>query len=280
MNSISIGWKRQAEDRVNFGTKNEHADHRSVRKVVPKKQQKTVKTVETTRRGPILPIKRFSNSRSYATLSANTSATDVSVYRHRRLCSVRAAVMTFIIVVIIILLTAICLGIVFGVLKSQNSSGDDSSSSNLNSLSTPSAVSYTSSISVGNQIGLPCSGYTEINDPTRSSSYTANILSCDNGPLFNTTNGGSWIRFVGSGGTTLALSPPDINRCGAYLPIWYNNTLSIPPNTVINDIACVLGYTDTCLAAIAISVVLCSSGNYYVFFLPPTSFCSSRYCTQ
>ncbi|CAF1083845.1 unnamed protein product [Adineta ricciae] len=278
MDSISIGWKRQAADRINFGTKNEHADHRSVRKVLPKKQQQTIKAVETTRRGPILPIKRFSNSHSYATLSANTSATDVHVYHHRRLCSVRAAIMTFIIVVIIILMTAICLGIVFGVLKSQNSSGNDGS--NLNSLSTPAGASYTSSISIGNQIGLPCSGYTEINDPTRNSSNAANILRCDNGPLFNTTNGGSWIRFVGTGGTKLALSAPNINHCGAFLPIWYNNTLSIPANTVVNDIACVVNYVDTCSVVIDISVVLCSPGSYYVFFLPAIPFCSARYCTE
>ena len=43
--------------------------------------------------------------------------------------------------------------------------------------------------------------------------------------VFNASNGGSWIRFVGSGGTIIPLTSPGMYHCGGYLSGWYNGTL-------------------------------------------------------
>ncbi|CAF0975990.1 unnamed protein product [Rotaria sp. Silwood1] len=72
----------------------------------------------------------------------------------------------------------------------------------------------------------PCSSYTVVNDPLRSIATSGIGGSCDNGPLFNTSIGGRWIRFIGTGGTTIPLTPPGIYHCGAFLAGWYNGTSS------------------------------------------------------
>ncbi|CAF1260983.1 unnamed protein product [Rotaria sordida] len=62
--------------------------------------------------------------------------------------------------------------------------------------------------------------------------------SCDNGPLFNTSIGGRWIRFMGTGGTIIPMASPGTNHCGAYLAGWSNGTLpSIIGTIVSGDIA-------------------------------------------
>ncbi|UJR15602.1 hypothetical protein I4U23_002538 [Adineta vaga] len=278
MSSISIGWKKQTANEVSVLSQKEHPDNRSVRKVAPIKQKGNSKKIETIQKEPSIWKKRLSEGRSYITLSANSTMTDVQSYHDRRLCSVRAGITTFIIIVTLILITAIALGIVFGVLKSQNSSG--TGSDNQNSVTIASTGSLTSSISIGSQSGSACSTYTEINDPTRAYTYISSVSNCDNGPIFNATSGGAWIRFVGAGGNVLTQSPPGTSHCGAFIPIWYNASLPTSPNTITSGTVCGETYASTCGIVIDISVILCSSGSsYYVFLLPPLPICSARYCT-
>ncbi len=147
------------------------------------------------------------------------------------------------------------------------------------SVSTILPVLLTSSISIGNQIGLPCSGYTTIDDPTRNATQVGSSSACDNGQPFNTTNGGAWIRFVGTGGTTIPLSSPGVDHCGAFLSSWYNDTLPITMNVTTNGTVCFETYADVCGYSVDVSVVYCP-GNYYVYFLPPVGICNARYCTD
>jgi hypothetical protein len=147
------------------------------------------------------------------------------------------------------------------------------------SSSTISSGLLTSSISIGSQTGSPCSGYTQINDPTRNFNYTASSSPCDDGPLFNTSDDGAWIRFVGSGGTTIPLSSPGLYHCGAFLSSWYNNTLPTTMNVTTNGTVCFETYAGLCGFSVDVSIVYCP-GNYYVYFLPPLNVCNARYCTN
>ncbi|CAF3585967.1 unnamed protein product [Rotaria sp. Silwood1] len=123
----------------------------------------------------------------------------------------------------------------------------------------------------------PCSSYTVVNDPLRSIATSGIGGSCDNGPLFNTSIGGRWIRFIGTGGTTIPLTPPGIYHCGAFLAGWYNGTSSSIVGTIVRGNACFDGPSYTCVFWSSIAVVYCNS--FYVYFLPPLSMCNARYCT-
>jgi hypothetical protein len=124
----------------------------------------------------------------------------------------------------------------------------------------------------------PCSSYTVVNDPLRNVATSGIGGTCDNGPLFNTSIGGRWIRFVGIGGTTMPLTSPGRNHCGAFLSGWFNGTLPSTIGTIVSaDICFELNYIPSCELYDSASVVNCSS--FYVYFLPPVIICNSRYCT-
>jgi hypothetical protein len=137
-------------------------------------------------------------------------------------------------------------------------------------------------VSIGSQSGPPCSSYTTINDPRRSVTYAGYYVGCDNGPLFNGSNDGARIRFVGTGGTTIPTTSPGYSHCGAYISGWFNDTLPLVTNVLTNGTGCFDSQTHTCIARNLISVILCPSSlaNYYVYFLRPAIGCSAGYCTN
>ncbi len=145
------------------------------------------------------------------------------------------------------------------------------------SVSTISPTVVVSSVSIGSQIGAPCTSYTTINDPTRNAAGTGIYSTCDNGPLFNTSNGGSWIRFEGTGGTTIPLTSPGMYHCGGFLSGWYNDTLPTTVGTVVDGFVCFEINGHSCPFFMDVSVVNCS--GFYVYFLPPIIVCNARYCT-
>lgn len=219
----------------------------------------------------------------------------------KSICSARATAITFIIIVSIILAVAIAVGVIFSTITTgqQNSTTNANQSSGLyisflrirkiklfvilvliSTISpTASTTVFTSSISIGSQSGPPCSSYTTINDPSRSVLQTGLYGTCDKGPLFNTSNNGSWIRFIGSGGSIMASSPPGANRCGGYVTVWFNGTLPTTQGTMANGSICYsieLGYV---LVSRDSNVVYCI-GGYYIYFLPPVFICNARYCTM
>lgn len=145
-------------------------------------------------------------------------------------------------------------------------------------VATASTNVLTSSVSIGSQSGSACSGYTTINDPSRNSSLRGSSSSCDNGQLFNSSNGRAWIRFVGTGGTIIAPSPPGTGRCGAYLTAWYNTTLPTTVGATVNGTICIETHAEMCASPIDTPVVYCL-GNFYVYHLSPLRLCNARYCT-
>jgi hypothetical protein len=134
-----------------------------------------------------------------------------------------------------------------------------------------------SSISVGSQSGAPCTSYTTINDPSRNVAQSGLYGSCDVGPLFNASNGGSWIRFVGPGGTIISLAPPNVTRCGGYLTGWFDGTLPTTLGSTINASVYFSNPLTIFPFCVTVSVTQCS--GFYVYFLPPAPACNGRYCT-
>ena len=127
----------------------------------------------------------------------------------------------------------------------------------------------------------PCQSHTVIDDPTRSISNGGIGGICDNGPFFNTSLGGRWIRFVGKGGTRIPTSPVGIMHCGAFVGMWMNTSLPMTIGTSINVTACWFMYSrHFCFGfseSTRCSIMNC--GDFYVYFLAPIGMCNGRYCT-
>ncbi|CAF3047668.1 unnamed protein product [Rotaria sp. Silwood2] len=140
-----------------------------------------------------------------------------------------------------------------------------------------STTTLVSSISIGNQSGPPCSSYTTINDPSRNVAQPFSYGFWDNGTPFNTSNDGSWIRFIDTGGTTIPLTSPTINRCGAYIGGWFNGTLPTTVGIVVNGTVYFGIHSNPTAFCVSMSVINCS--GFYVYFLPSTPVYSLRYCT-
>ncbi|CAF3623185.1 unnamed protein product [Rotaria sp. Silwood1] len=167
----------------------------------------------------------------YTSRSTNSLTAELVETDDKQICSSRSKIITIIIVMIIILTVAVVVGVIVGVSKSQQSIVETTTIDNQTSLSTTTSVS---SISIGNQSGPPCSSYTTIDDPSRNIAQSSLFGSCDNGSPFNASNDGSWIRFIGTGGTIIPLAAPAQGHCGAYVGGWFNGTLPTTVGTVAN----------------------------------------------
>lgn len=123
----------------------------------------------------------------------------------------------------------------------------------------------------------PCLSHTVVNDPSRNVNTGGMGGACDDGPLFNTSIGGRWIRFVGNGGTMIPSNSPGMQHCSAFLAGWSNITLPSIIETLANGIGCFETLASICGYERDIKIVNC--GTFYVYFLVPLSFCNARYCT-
>ncbi|CAF1244574.1 unnamed protein product [Rotaria magnacalcarata] len=141
------------------------------------------------------------------------------------------------------------------------------------------ASNSTSSSSSGSSgtLSAACSAYTTIDDPTRSISASGYALGCDNTAPFSNQSIGVWIRFIGTGGSTLPLSSPGMNLCGSTGTGWYAGTMPSSTGQITNGTACFTWYSGVCRASVSIRVANCDS--FYIYFLPPAPICMARYCT-
>lgn len=123
----------------------------------------------------------------------------------------------------------------------------------------------------------PCLSHAVVNDPSRNVGTSGIGGACDNGPLFDTSIGGRWIRFIGNGGTMIPSISPGIQHCSAYLAGWANVTLPSIIGTLANGTGCFETRPSICGFQIPIKIVNC--GTFYVYFLAPVPVCNGRYCT-
>ncbi|CAF1601975.1 unnamed protein product [Adineta ricciae] len=122
-----------------------------------------------------------------------------------------------------------------------------------------------------------CSNYTPVDDPTRSINALGYALGCDNTAPFANQSTPAWIRFIGTGGTTLPLQTPGMNICGSEGTGWYYGTMPSVTGEVVNGTACFSWYTSICRFSVSITVANC--GSFYIYRLPPAPACMMRYCT-
>ncbi|CAF0863085.1 unnamed protein product [Rotaria sordida] len=137
--------------------------------------------------------------------------------------------------------------------------------------------STTSSSSSSGSLPSSCSSYTTIDDPTRSISAAGYALGCDNTSPFINRTFPVWIRFIGTGGSTLPLQTPGMNLCGSEGTGWYDGTMPSSTGAIVNGTACFTWYNSVCRFSSSISVANCDS--YYIYLLPPAPACMMRYCT-
>ncbi|CAF1031671.1 unnamed protein product [Adineta steineri] len=121
-----------------------------------------------------------------------------------------------------------------------------------------------------------CSSYTTLNDPTRGVTAPGYALGCDNTAPFLNRTAPVWIRFMGTGGTTLPLTPPGLNLCGSTGTGWYAGAMP-SSGAMVNGTVCFNWDTAVCRYSSFISVVNC--GSFYIYNLPPAPACMMRYCT-
>jgi len=148
-------------------------------------------------------------------------------------------------------------------------SGTNSTSSN----------SLSSSSSSSGSGGWPsgCSAYTTLDDPTRNVYAAGYALGCDSTAPFTNRTNPVWIRFTGTGGTTLPLTTPGMNLCGSEGTGWYDGSMPSSSGTIVNGTVCFTWYTSVCQYSQSISVANC--GSFYIYLLPPAPACMMRYCT-
>ena len=146
------------------------------------------------------------------------------------------------------------------------------------SASTTFASLVTSNVFIGSQSGPPCTSYTSIDDPTRNVAYTGQSYGCDDGFIFNASNHGAWIRFVGSSGDIIAQTPVQRHKCSAYSQISFSGTLPTTLGTSSNGTICFSNEISSCFINYTTEVNYCI-GGFYIYFLQPSSICSARYCT-
>lgn len=123
--------------------------------------------------------------------------------------------------------------------------------------------------------GDPCHSYEAINNPYRSTKHKWNSgepVICD----YNRPSG--WYRFTSNVGGQIPTSKPEPYHCGTVAPIWMRGTLPTSRGQIISTTACVNMYNmlNGCFRTHQISVKHC--GEYFVYFLVPTSGCAIAYC--
>ena len=101
-------------------------------------------------------------------------------------------------------------------------------------------------------------------------------LGCDNTPPFNQSNP-VWIRFIGTGGSTLPLTTPGLNICGSQGTGWYDGDMPSSSGEIVNGTACFTWTGSVCRYSVSMSVANCAS--FYIYLLPPPPACMMRYCT-
>ncbi|CAF0795346.1 unnamed protein product [Rotaria sordida] len=296
MDSIKIEWQKKSANEVHILPNRQYFKKQSIHNLDSQEIKPKKKKVRFNFRTPSGKEQAFENTENshsridrtqkssfvdydYTSSSTRIFTSEFLETDGKKNCSTRSKIITIIILIFIILTIAIVVGVVVGVTKSQQNTSEATTIKNGTtfSVSTTTTTALVSSISIGNQSGPPCSSYTTINDPSRNVAQVSLYGPCDTGSPFNTSNGGSWIRFIGTGGTTLSLVEPTTSQCGGYSGGWINGTLPTTVGTVANATVCFRINKVSCLVIVYVSVINC--GGFFVYFLPPVRICNGRYCT-
>ena len=87
--------------------------------------------------------------------------------------------------------------------------------------------------------------------------------------------GTGWYRFKHGAGTKMPEYAPDTYSCGTTYPAWLNGTHPRHRGETIESYACLTG---DCRSYKTVTVKNC--GDYFLYYLPVTDTCMSRYCGE
>ena len=120
-----------------------------------------------------------------------------------------------------------------------------------------------------------CNNYTNITEPTRSVDTKSNKSSlCDKGVF----TGNSWIRFTGSGGTTIPEYAPEPDHCGTENPGWVQGDHPSVAEGIVQRELCFRLNQTYCHFRYNVSIRNC--GTFYVYKPPDILQCQLRICTS
>ncbi|RMX39138.1 hypothetical protein pdam_00020521, partial [Pocillopora damicornis] len=120
-----------------------------------------------------------------------------------------------------------------------------------------------------------CNNYTNITEPTRSVDTKSHKYSlCDKGVF----TGNSWIRFTGSGGTTIPEYAPEPDHCGTENPGWVQGDHPAVAEGIVQRELCFRLNHKYCHFRYNVSIRNC--GTFYVYKPPDILQCQLRICTS
>ncbi|XP_037322023.1 oncoprotein-induced transcript 3 protein [Pungitius pungitius] len=121
----------------------------------------------------------------------------------------------------------------------------------------------------------PCSAYTSLNEPWRSTEYHVNQSS--GGPFCDSHVSGEWYRFTGMAGDAMPTFCVSEDHCGTHAPIWLNGSHPEPHEGIVTLPVCASFNDNCCRWNASIDVKACT-GGYFVYRLPRPPVCFHVYC--
>ena len=121
-----------------------------------------------------------------------------------------------------------------------------------------------------NHILFPeCSNYKTLSEPDRAQGYKG-IVRCDRSLIKG------WYRFQGGAGKQMPDKCVPKQQCGTHAPGWLNGSHPSVADGAVQRKVCFHWSSGCCQWSQDIRVRNC--GGFYVYELPPTRYCSLRYC--
>ena len=121
---------------------------------------------------------------------------------------------------------------------------------------------------------LECSNYKVLNENERAKGYRGGIVKCDRTDRTGFVK--AWYRFEGGAGDQMPDTCVPVNRCGTHAPGWLSDGHPAVAEGAASRKVCFHWSGNCCRWNMNVRVRNC--GKFYVYELPPTQYCSLRYC--
>ena len=123
-----------------------------------------------------------------------------------------------------------------------------------------------------NQCSSECLNYKLLNESNRTQGYSSRYrpAKCDN------KLSEDWYRIGGGAGDKMPEYCVDKLSCGTHAPGWLNSSHPSVADGIVETNVCFHWASDCCHWSLTIKVRNC--GDFFVYQLSPTPYCSLRYC--
>ncbi|KAM4632530.1 uncharacterized protein O3C94_019060 [Discoglossus pictus] len=125
----------------------------------------------------------------------------------------------------------------------------------------------------------PCSTYTVLNEPWRSTTNTYNSSYNWNNWVHCDSNLQGWYRFKGQKNQQIPEHCVQENSCGTHDPLWLQGSHPTTKEGIVSRTVCLSRNNICCTWATHISIKACPSGHY-VYKLDPAPICDMAYCVE